>query len=66
MLFLERGNDPSVAQNQVYVQETLKEEERNNHIIPFFDWLVFFFACAHHVPQSMLIKPGRKFQSFAF
>ena len=42
MLFLERGNDPSVAQNQVYVQETLNKEDRNNPIIPFFGRLVFF------------------------
>jgi len=41
MLFLERGNEPSVEQNQAVVQKTLNEEERNNHIIPFFGWLVF-------------------------
>ena len=62
MLFLERGNEPSVEQNQAVVQKTLNEEERNNHIIPFFGWLVFFSACAHHVPQSMLAKPGSKCQ----
>jgi hypothetical protein len=62
MLFLERGNEPSVEKNQAVVQKTLNEEERNNHIIPFFGWLVFISAYAHHVPQSMLAKPGSKYQ----
>ena len=66
MLFSEQGNEPSVKQNQAVVQQTLNEEERNNHIILFFGWLVFFSACAHHVPQSMLAKPGSKCQCFSF
>ena len=58
MLLLERGNEPSIDMHIGAVNEMLNEEERNNHVIPFFGWLVFFSAVAHHVPQSMLSKPG--------
>ena len=53
-IFLEQGNEPTVDQNQTIVQETLNEEERNNHIIPFlggwFPSLHVHIMC--HMTQS--------------
>ena len=60
MAFIERGNQSTVARHRKEVNATLNKEERNSHVIPFFSWTVVFSAYGHHVPQAMLIKPGKK------
>jgi len=58
MTFLERGNEPSLEMNPEMVAETLNEEERNSHVIPFMPWVVWFAAGAHTVMQAILNRKG--------
>ena len=58
--FLRRGNHPAVRQHASVVDSTLVKEVRNCHLIPFPRWMCVFSATAHHVPQNILLKPGKK------
>ena len=58
--FIRRGNNPTVRANMQLVIKTLNKEERNHHIMPFSRWMVRASSYAHHVPQTMIVKRGKK------
>ena len=59
MLYLQKGNHPNMAQNPEIVQETMNKEEKNCHVLPLPAWLMRFLPGAHHVPQALVLKPGK-------
>lgn len=56
---LRRGNQKSVLDHKPEVWSTMNKEEKHCHIIPFFSWVCRFANSAHHVPQGMVMKPGK-------
>lgn len=58
--FVRRGNHPAVRQHQQIVDKTLAKEVRYSHLIPLPRWMCTCSAYGHHVPQNILIKPGKK------
>lgn len=58
--FIRRGNSATLKSNMQLVLKTLNKEERNHHIMPFPRWMVMASPYAHHVPQTMLVKRGKK------
>ena len=57
---MRRGNQKSVLENMEEVKSTMNKEERYSHIIPFLSFFCRFSNQAHHVPQGMVIKKGKK------
>ena len=57
-VFLKRAR--SVTLPIDIVEKTLNKEERNSHIIPFPSFLVRASTTAHHVPQALIQKEGKK------
>ena len=58
--FLRRAYHASLASSKEVVDKTLNKEERNSHIIPFPWYLVRASPVAHHVPQVLLQREGKK------
>jgi hypothetical protein len=58
--FVSRRNLPSVAQHGKLVAKTLTKEVRNSHLIPMAWWVCTCLPWGRHVPQNILIKPGKK------
>ena len=40
--------------------KALNKKERNHHVIPFMRWVVRASPYAHHVPQTIIVKEGKK------
>ena len=60
MLFLERGNNTSLDRHPQIVHKTLVDELNNHHLLMVDEWVVYFSASAHHVPQSIIVRKGSK------
>ena len=58
--FVRRGNHPAFRQHQQVVDKTLAKEVRHSHLIPLPRWFCTCSAYGHHVPQNILLKPGKK------
>ena len=58
--FVSRRNLPSVAQHGELAVKTLRKEVRNSHLIPMARWVCTCSPWGRHVPQKILIKPGKK------
>ena len=57
--YMRKGNHKSIRNNPRTVRKTMNKEERNGHVVPFPRWILKFLCTAHHVPQAMLLKPGK-------
>jgi hypothetical protein len=55
-----RRNLPSVAQHGELVVKMLTKEVCNSHLIPMAGWVCTCSPWGRHVPQNILIKPGKK------
>ena len=40
--------------------KALNKEKRNHHVITFMQWVVRASPYAHHVPQTIIVKEGKK------
>ena len=58
--FVSRRNLPSVVQHGKLVTKMLTKEVRNSHLIPMARWVGTCSPWGRHVPQNILIKPGKK------
>ena len=56
---LRRGNQKSVSENPVEINETMVKEYKHSHLVPFLTFLCRFAHRAQHVPQGMVIKEGK-------
>ena len=54
MIFLRRGNHPSIKTHMPIVTKTLNKEERNSHVVPFPRYFVFFSPYARTTPQTVV------------
>ena len=55
---MQKGNHKSIINNPVKVRETMNNEDKNGHVVPFPRWILKILFAAHHIPQAMLLKPG--------
>jgi hypothetical protein len=58
--FVSWCNRPSVAQHGKIVAKMLTKEVRNSHLIPMAWWVCTCSPWGRHIPQNILIKPGKK------
>lgn len=59
-IFVRRAATSPILRRMDIVNKALNKEERNSHLIPFPRYLVRASSVAHHVPQAIIIKPGKK------
>ncbi len=59
-VFVSRRNLPSVAQHGELVAKMLTKEVHNSHLILMARWVCTCSPWGWHVPQNILIKPGKK------
>ena len=59
-IFVRRAATSPILRHMKIVAKALNKEERNSHLIPFPRYLVRASSVAHHVPQAIIIKPGKK------
>ena len=57
--FVSRRDLPSVAQHSKLVAISITKEVRNSHFIPMARWVCTCSPWGQHVPQNILIKPGK-------
>jgi len=59
-IFVCQAASAPLACHRAVVEKALNKEERNSHIIPFPRYLVRASTVAHHVPQCIIQKEGKK------
>jgi hypothetical protein len=60
LLYLHKGNNPSIKNNLPSVMKTMNKEEKNNFVIPLPSWISKFVPHLFFTPQHNLVKPGKK------
>jgi hypothetical protein len=56
---LQKGNQHTFLQHPEVTAKAMNKEERNSHVLPFKEWLVYFSPYCRAMPQGIQEKYGK-------